>query len=115
MIALYRVGVQIELDEELDDGLVLTLQLLEETAEQRGADHLVGAKKLRRGAIEGQLAQTESRTRFVDLRRVQRAAGGLDPVVGVLEIDLIRQRPAEPTLEHGPCGLVIGPHRLETV
>jgi len=79
------------------------------------ADAIVGAKQLRRRAVQCQLAQAESRARFVYLGGIERATRRLHAIVGVLEIDLVRKRRVEDVFVHPGRELVIRPERLVPV
>jgi hypothetical protein len=99
-IAVNRLGVEIKLDQVEDDVLVLAPDLLEEAAENRSADFVIGAEKLSRCPIERQLAESDRRCGVVDPRCVQNHARGFDAIVRALKINFVGRGRRNQVLEN---------------
>jgi hypothetical protein len=114
-VAFDGVGVQVELDEEADDAVVLALELLEEAAQQRGADALVGQEDLARGLDQLDLDIVERRPRGRSLGDVEHRPDGLHPVVEAVEIEIVGWRVGEQVPEHAGGELVRRPDRFQAI
>src|SRR5207237_7586504 len=86
-VAFDRIGVEIELDEELDDRVVLPFEPFEKAADERWTDLLIGGDERRGCAIEREIRRGDFGGGVIHLRAVQSLADRLHPIVDFSEVD----------------------------